>query len=80
MIEIPDTITRVTVVANRGVSCEVFADEWEVAIQDEGRTLKLFGKGSGQGPRGERDRALGSDLARSGRSLSTDPRDVPSDH
>ena len=37
---------------------EHWADSWELSWQDDGRTLKLFGKGNGQEAQAERDAAL----------------------
>jgi hypothetical protein len=50
MTEIPETITRIDLVG--GCRCghphEYWADEWEVSVQDDGKTLKLFAKGEGK--------------------------------
>ena len=48
MTDIPTTITRVVVVERSGVR-EYWADSWDIHIQDDGHTLKLFAKGYGRG-------------------------------
>lgn len=39
-------VTRVHIVTDLG-HYENWADSWEAVMQDDGRTLKLFGKGEG---------------------------------
>lgn len=41
MVEIPPTVTRVVLVHKDGFT-ERWAESWELHVQDEGRTLKLF--------------------------------------
>lgn len=63
MLEIPASVTRVTLVGGRGQGCtELWADSWRAEIQDDGRTLKLFPTGNGHEARQERDAALGKEL------------------
>jgi hypothetical protein len=57
-----EKVTRVVVVKNSGITSETFAGHWRAFLQDEGRTLKLFGTGSGHEALQERDEALGRDL------------------
>ncbi|TXH09304.1 MAG: hypothetical protein E6R04_08575 [Spirochaetes bacterium] len=54
-------LTRVVVV-NDGKATEYWADSWTLATQDDGRTLKLFGRGDGTVARENRDVALMKDL------------------
>lgn len=59
-------VTRVGVVKPAGrttfMSTEHWADSWEPSLQDKGRTLKLFAKGSGHEAECERDKSLAADL------------------
>ncbi|SKO15778.1 hypothetical protein [Mycobacteroides abscessus] len=43
------SVTRL-VIEKDNVCCEFWADSWIVAIQDGGRTLKLFARGTGVEP------------------------------
>lgn len=61
---VPETVTRVTVVKDSRVIAEVFAGSWRSFLQDDGRTVKLFGKGSGAKASAERGIALGEELTR----------------
>ncbi len=45
---------------------EYWADSWELSLQDGGRTLKLFGKGSGSEAKALRDQALVDWIAEGG--------------
>lgn len=62
-----DHVVRVVVVPDRNghghtqVS-EYWGDSWAVALQDEGATLKLFGKGDGADAKAKRDAALAQDF------------------
>lgn len=42
---------------------ECWADSWELSVQDDGRTLKLFATGDGTTAKATRDQALAADLA-----------------
>ena len=53
-------LTRVDIIGDR--VHEIWADEWEAPIQDDGQTLKLYQFGDGCDARAERDRALGNEL------------------
>lgn len=53
--------TRVVVVAGEEVA-EYWADYWHVLMQDDGRTVKLFGRGDGSAGAEDRKKALGSAL------------------
>lgn len=61
MTEIPETVTRVVLVG--GCRCghphEHWADEWDVSVQDDGKTLKLFAKGEGEDVKQDRIESLG---------------------
>lgn len=57
-----ENLTRVVVVKNSHITTEAFAGSWDAYLQDEGRTLKLFGTGNGHAASYERDAALAQDL------------------
>lgn len=64
--ELPESITRVHVVGHDGTLLETFAAGWDVAVLDEGRTVKLFARGTPeQAERARRSRrqSLARDLA-----------------
>lgn len=59
-------VTRVHVVVPNGLgphSKEYWADSWVLALQDEGRTLKLFAKGDGKAAKEHRDATLAGQLS-----------------
>lgn len=63
MTEIPQTVTRIDIVGSKsGRLGEFWADEWEVSVQDDGKTVKFFAKGDGGKPRNERNASLGRGL------------------
>lgn len=53
-------LTRVDIIGDRVY--EIWADEWEASIQDDGQTLKLYQFGDGCDAKAERDRVLGNEL------------------
>lgn len=44
MREVPETVTRVVLVNADSTYTERWAESWDVYVQDDGRTLKLFPK------------------------------------
>lgn len=60
---VPDTATRVVVIKNSGIVTETFANQWRAYVQDDGRTVKLFGYGDGAEASAARGAALGAELA-----------------
>lgn len=63
MTEIPNTVTRVTIVAWHGLVHEFWADQWLAHVQDDGKTLKLVGVGTGHDVKRIRDEELANDMA-----------------
>lgn len=57
MTDIPTTITRVVVVEHQECG-NTWADSWDIHIQDDGHTLKLFAKGYGRGQKPRMTRLL----------------------
>lgn len=55
------TATRVVLVTGDGVT-EYWADSWHLLVQDDGRTVKLFGRGDGSAGAEDRKKALGRAL------------------
>lgn len=63
MTDIPSTVTRVVIVDDSSkIVQELFADSWDVLVQDDGRTVKLFARGSGAEAHTKRNAALAVDL------------------
>jgi hypothetical protein len=65
-VEIPGSypgITRVHIITpGDSPNKEYWADEWEAHIQDGGKTLKLFAKGTGASARAQRNTSLAKDF------------------
>ena len=59
---VPSSATRIVVVTESVGAQEFWADRWEVDIQDGGRTVKLFGTGSGDRAQRARRANLARDL------------------
>ena len=64
-------LTRVDIIGDRFY--EIWADEWEASIQDDGQTLKLYQFGDGCDAKAERDRVLDRDLMVLIRERSDEP-------
>lgn len=64
---IPETVTRIDVI--RPLRNEFWSDHWAVAIQDGGRTVKLFAEGDGRAANEERNAALAKDISEDMRKL-----------
>jgi hypothetical protein len=65
MPQYPDKVpnlTRVVVVTPNGGAREFWGDEWQISVQDDGQTIKLFSKGDGHEAQSRASRALGQDL------------------
>lgn len=58
----PVKVTRVVVVRPGQMEIECWADSWEVCLQDDGRTIKLFADGDGMAARAERNKSLSQEL------------------
>jgi hypothetical protein len=61
-----EDVTRIHVVNTDGpeiVNKEFWADDWHISLQDEGRTLKIIGSGTGAQSLAERDGALAAFVA-----------------
>lgn len=70
MTEIPKTVTRIDIVGSKsGRLGEFWADEWDVYVQDDGRTIKFFARGDGGKAHSERNASLGKDLVGGMQSL-----------
>jgi len=61
---IPISATRIVIITPEGQH-EFWADSWAESVQDEGQTLKLFARGSGDAAREELRESLIHDLGRS---------------
>jgi hypothetical protein len=71
MTEIPNTVTRVVIVATNGlVAREHFAESFDIHVQDEGRTVKLVAKGDGGKARNDRTASLGRNLVEDWHGIS----------
>lgn len=56
-------VTRVEIVLPGGLSGgEYWADSWDFHLQDDGRTLKAFAKGSGASAHTTRSAELGAEI------------------
>lgn len=75
---VPPTITRVHIIPRGSSHFEHWADEWRLLVQDENRTLKLFGQGNGFHGRQERSKRLAGELL--GMMLTTTPEDQGEEH
>lgn len=65
-------VTRIDVVDQNGVH-EFWGDRWEIHLQDEGRTLKLFQKdGYGAAAKAMRDVSLARDFQSLGEDVLID--------
>lgn len=58
---VPSSATRVVIVTPDGQH-EFWADSWAESVQDEGQTLKLFARGSGDAARDARRESLSRDV------------------
>jgi hypothetical protein len=58
----PLPLTRLQVFLDGMVEQEFWADEWRFELQDEGRTLKAFGAGTGDAARAARARAFAAEV------------------
>lgn len=58
---VPSLATRVVIVTPNGQH-EFWADSWTESVQDDGQTLKLFARGSGDAARDARRGSLIRDL------------------
>lgn len=59
-------VTRVDIIQEYGAlgaDREHWADSWTISVQDDGKTLKLFGKGTGAAARSIRNQALAEFIA-----------------
>jgi len=54
-------VTRLQIVTELG-RYEHWADCWEFSLQDDGRTLKVWGRGEGDKPRAERNKKVLEDI------------------
>lgn len=48
---------------------EFWADSWDISIQDDNKTVKFYGQGSGAGARKQRSDAFAADVANAERNL-----------
>lgn len=67
-IPVPRKLTRVDVIAPGNGRREHWADTWDISVQDDGRTMKLFAKGDGAAAQQERNDALAEDIQQIGES------------
>lgn len=58
---VPSLATRVVIITPNGQH-EFWADSWAESVQDEGQTLKLFARGSGDSAGKARRESLSRDL------------------
>lgn len=56
-------VTRVHIITELG-RYEYWGDSWELELQDDGRTLKMWARGDGEKAKAERVRALGIDFTK----------------